>query len=254
MISLKSERELDLMRKAGQAVGQILEEVSGRVKAGVSTAALDQYCERRCEELGVIPAFKGYHGFPGTLCVSINDEVVHGIPSSKRILKDGDIIGLDFGVSYQGWYADSARTVGVGEISDEAKALIEATQKSLFEGISQCFAGNRVYDIGHAVQKYVEGRGYSVVREFVGHGIGRALHEDPPVPNYGTKGKGLALQSGMVIAIEPMVNAGQSGVRILEDGWTVVTLDRSLSAHFEHTVAITKDGPEILTLMSAARG
>lgn len=247
MVSLKSERELNHMRKAGNIVGQILEEMVKMVQPGISTGELDFFAESRCKDFKVLPAFKGYHGFPATVCISVNDEVVHGIPSQKRILKNGDIVGLDFGVSYEGWFGDSARTVAVGKISSDAQKLIDATRESLQKGIAECREGNRVFDIGHAVQNYVEQFGYGVVREFVGHGIGRALHEDPQVPNYGPKGKGLLLKVGMVLAIEPMINAGSHEVKVLKDGWTAVTLDRSLSAHFEHTVAITSNGPEILT-------
>ncbi len=249
MISLKSERELDQMRKAGKTVAQILDEMSQLVQPGITTGELDRYAESRCKELKVVPAFKGYHGFPATVCISVNDEVVHGIPSPKRILKQGDIVGLDFGVSREGWYGDSARTVAVGSIHQEAQKLIDVTEEGLKKGIAVCHEGNRIFDIGYAVQNYVEGFGYSVVREFVGHGIGRALHEDPQVPNYGSKGKGLLLKVGMVLAIEPMINAGRYEVRVLEDGWTAITVDHSLSAHFEHTVAITSAGPEILTLV-----
>jgi len=252
MITLKSERELAYMRKAGGVVAKILDEMVRMVEPGISTGELDRFAESRTRELGAVPAFKGYHGFPATVCISINDEVVHGIPSTKRILKSGDIVGLDFGVSLDGWYGDSARTVAVGKISTEAAQLMKVTEESLRRGIAQCRAGNRVFDIGHAVQSYVEGFGYSVVREFVGHGIGRALHEDPQVPNYGPKGKGLQLKAGMVLAIEPMINAGGHEVRVLKDGWTAVTNDRSLSAHFEHTVAITSEGPEILTMLEGS--
>lgn len=247
MVSIKSERELNYMRKAGGAVAQILEEMSQMVKPGITTWDLDRYAESRCKDLKVLPAFKGYHGFPASVCISVNDEVVHGIPSRKKVLNEGDIVGIDFGVSYEGWFGDSARTVAVGKVSEAARQLIDVTQESLLLGIEQCREGNRVFDIGHAVQNFVERHGYSVVREFVGHGIGKALHEDPQVPNFGSKGKGLALKVGMVLAIEPMVNAGNPGVRVLSDGWTAVTIDRSLSAHFEHTVAITAAGPEILT-------
>lgn len=247
MIMLKSERELELMRKAGRITAQILEEMCQMAKPGISTGELDKFAEKRIYELGAVPAFKGYHGFPACVCISVNEEVVHGIPSTKKILKDGDIVGLDFGVSYEGWYGDSARTVAIGSISSEAQKLVDATRESLRLGIEQCREGNRVFDIGHAVQKYVEDFGYGVVREFVGHGIGRALHEEPQVPNYGPKGKGPVLKVGMVLAIEPMINAGSHEVKVLKDGWTAVTVDRSLSAHFEHTVAITPKGPEILT-------
>jgi len=251
MIHRKSVREIDMMREAGGILATILDELSVLVKPGVTTAELDRHAEKRCQDFKVIPAFKGYHGFPGSLCVSVNEEVVHGIPS-KRALKDGDIVGLDFGVILDGWYSDSARTIPVGKISDKASQLLEVTRAGLEKGIEQCRPGNRLFDIGHAIQNYVEGFGYGVVREFVGHGIGRALHEDPQVPNYGPKGKGIPLKEGMVLAIEPMVNAGKPEVRVLNDGWTAVTVDRSLSAHFEHTVAITAEGPEILTLSRIA--
>lgn len=247
MIYLKSERELKLMRKASAITAQILDEMVKMAAPGISTGELDKYAERRIKELGAVPAFKGYHDFPACVCISVNHEVVHGIPSPKRILKDGDIVGLDFGVSYEGWYGDSARTIAIGKVSPAAQKLMDVTQESLRLGIEQCIEGNRVFDIGHAVQNYVEKFGFGVVREFVGHGIGRALHEDPQVPNFGPKGKGPALKVGMVIAIEPMVNAGSHEVKVLGDGWTAVTVDRSLSAHFEHTVAITPNGPEVLT-------
>ncbi|MFZ9595056.1 MAG: type I methionyl aminopeptidase [Bdellovibrionia bacterium] len=248
MITLKSPREIEQMRKAGQVVAKILAEMVAMVAPGISTAELDRYAESRCKELKVKPAFKGYHGFPATLCSSINNEIVHGIPSAQRILKEGDVIGLDFGVSLDGWFGDSARTVAVGKIAPEVQNLLSVTEESLRLGIEQCRAGNRIFDIGHAVQNYVERFGYGVVREFVGHGIGRALHEEPQVPNYGPKGKGILLKVGMVLAIEPMVNAGSHEVKVLKDGWTAVTVDHSWSAHFEHTVAITEKGPEILTL------
>ena len=251
MVMLKSEREIGLMRKAGAIVAQILEEMAQMAKPGISTGELDRFAESRIKDLGAKPAFKGYNGFPGCVCISVNEEVVHGIPSPKRKLKDGDIVGLDFGVIYDGWYGDSARTVGVGKISPAAQKLIDTTRESLRLGIEQCVAGNRLFDIGFAIQGHVEKEGYSVVREFVGHGIGRALHEEPQVPNYGPKGKGIPLKVGMVLAIEPMINAGGQAVRVLDDGWTAVTQDQSLSAHFEHTVAITAQGPQILTLFAA---
>jgi methionyl aminopeptidase len=250
MITLKSEREIDLMRRAGAAVGQILQEMIEMVEPGISTGELDKFAESRCKDLGVKPAFKGYHGFPACVCISINEEIVHGIPSARRFLNEGDIVGLDFGVSRDGWFGDSAKTVVVGKASKAAMDLIRATEESLNRAIAQAREGNRVFDIGHAVQNYVEPLGYGVVREFVGHGIGRALHEEPQVPNYGPKGKGLALKAGMVLAIEPMITAGSHEVQVLEDGWTAVTRDRSLSAHFEHTVAITSRGPEILTIQA----
>ena len=247
MVQLKSPAEIEKMRKAGSIVAQVLKEIEELVKPGVSTADLDLFAQTRTKELGAKPAFKGYHGFPGTLCVSVNEEVVHGIPSKTRILKDGDIVGLDFGVILDGWFGDSARTFPVGKISAEASKLLEITEKSLFLGIAQAVPGNHLFDIGFAIQNFVESFGYSVVREFVGHGIGKALHEDPQVPNFGVKGKGMLLKPGMVLAIEPMINAGRADVRVLADGWTAITADKKLSAHFEHTIAITETGNEILT-------
>jgi methionyl aminopeptidase len=247
MVTVKSEREIELMSAAGKTTAQILDAMCRQVRPGISTWDLDQMGEKMCKEAGVIPAFKGYHGFPGCVCISVNDEVVHGIPSKKRVLKDGDIVGLDFGVIQEGWYGDTARSVAVGKVTPAAEKLLKITQESLMKGIAEAKAGNRVFDIGHAVQAHAEASGFSVVREFVGHGIGRALHEDPQVPNYGPKGKGMVLKVGMVIAIEPMINAGKPEVRVLADGWTAVTTDRSLSAHFEHTVAITENGPIVLT-------
>lgn len=249
MVALKSDREISQMRKSCAIVAQILEEMAQMAKPGISTGELDRFAELRTKELGAKPAFKGYHGFPASVCISVNDEVVHGIPSMKRMLKEGDIVGLDFGVICDGWYGDSARTVAIGKITPEAQQLLDVTRECLNRGIEQCHEGNKVFDIGHAIQNYVEGFGYSVVREFVGHGIGRALHEDPQVPNFGPKGKGMQLKAGMVLAIEPMINAGSHEVKVLSDGWTAVTVDRSLSAHFEHTVAITPKGPEILTVL-----
>jgi len=247
MVNLKSEREIELMKVAGHTTAMILDAMCRMVQPGVSTWDLDQFAEKKCKELGVIPTFKGYHGFPACVCISVNDEVVHGIPSKKRVLKEGDIVGLDFGVTQDGWNGDTARTVGVGKVTPAAEKLMKITQEALLRGIAEAKPGNRVFDIGHAIQSYVEGFGFSVVREFVGHGIGRALHEDPQVPNYGSKGKGMLLKAGMVLAIEPMINAGKPEVKVLQDGWTAVTTDRSLSAHFEHTVAITEKGPVILT-------
>ncbi len=248
MVQLKSPAEIEKMYRAGQVVGQILSEMCEKAAPGMTTGELDRFAESRCKDLGAKPAFKGYHGFPGTVCISVNEEVVHGIPSKKRILKSGDIVGLDFGVIVDGWYGDSARTVGIGSVSEAAQKLMDVTRESLMRGIDACRLGNRLFDIGFAVQNYVEGFGFSVVRDFVGHGIGRSLHEDPQVPNFGVKGKGIPLKEGMVLAIEPMINAGTSKVVVLQDGWTAVTADRSLSAHFEHTVAVTANGPRILTL------
>jgi len=245
---LKSKTEIEQMKRAGSVVAQVLQELAQMVKPGVSTADLDLFAQVRTKELGAKPAFKGYHGFPATLCVSVNEEVVHGIPSKKRILNEGDIVGVDFGVVLNGWYGDSAKTFCVGKVSEEIEKLVKITEKSLYLGIEQARAGNHLFDIGHAVQNYVESYGFSVVREFVGHGIGRNLHEDPQVPNYGSKGKGMLLKPGMVLAIEPMINAGKPEVKVLSDGWTAVTADRKWSAHFEHTIAITEQGTEILTL------
>ncbi len=249
MVQLKSKVEIEQMRKAGAVVGQILLELGEMVKPGVTTHDLDLFAQVRTKELGAKPAFKGYHGFPGTLCVSVNEEVVHGIPSKKRILNEGDIIGVDFGVILDGWFGDSAKTFCVGKVSEDVEKLVKITEKSLYLGIEQAKAGNHLFDIGHAIQNFVESYGFSVVREFVGHGIGRNLHEDPQVPNYGSKGKGMLLKPGMVIAIEPMINAGKPEVKVLNDGWTAVTADRKWSAHFEHTIAITEHGNQILTLV-----
>ncbi len=252
MISLKSERELELMRESCRITALILDEICRMVAPGISTYEIDRHAESRCKDFGVKPAFKGYSGFPACVCISVNEEVVHGIPSKKRILREGDVVGLDFGISKEGWFGDTARTVAVGKISPEAQKLLDVTRESLMKGIEQAREGNRVFDIGHAVQNYVEPFGFSVVREFVGHGIGKSLHEDPQVPNFGPKGKGIPLKVGMVLAIEPMINAGTHEVRVLSDGWTAVTEDRALSAHFEHTVAITPRGPEILTIPPSA--
>ncbi len=237
------------MRKSGAIVAQVLCEIGEMVKPGVTTADLDTYAQVRTKELGAKPAFKGYHGFPATLCVSVNEEVVHGIPTKKRILKEGDIVGVDFGVVLNGWFGDSAKTFCVGKVSEEIEKLVKITEKSLYLGIEQVKPGNHLFDIGHAIQNFVESNGFTVVREFVGHGIGRNLHEDPQVPNYGSKGKGMILKPGMVLAIEPMINAGRPEVKVLNDGWTAVTADRKWSAHFEHTIAITEQGYDILTLV-----
>lgn len=249
-VEAKTQSELALMRQAGAAVGDILVLLAKKVAPGVTTGELDRIARAEIKARGVKSAFLGYHGFPGVICLSVNSEVVHGIPSDKRELKDGDIIGLDFGVIVDGWYGDSAVTVGVGKISSDAQRLIDVTRESLEKGIAAVTSGARVGDVGAAVQRHAESHGYSVVREFVGHGIGRALHEEPPVPNYGKAGTGPRLKSGMTIAIEPMINAGGAAVRTLEDGWTAVTQDGRLSAHFEHTVCVTDGAPVILTLPS----
>lgn len=235
------------MREAGRVSARALRLVGEAVCPGISTEELDRIAEKAIRDEGGIPAFKGYHGFPKTLCTSLNSQVVHGIPSERVILSDGDVLSVDVGAIVGGYYGDNAATFPVGSISEEARRLLDTTAASLSAGIAQCVVGNRLFDIGHAVQSVAEAAGFSVVREYVGHGIGRNMHEDPNVPNYGLAGKGPKLEEGMVIAIEPMVNLGGAGVESLEDGWTVVTKDGSLSAHFEHTVAITADGPLVLT-------
>ncbi len=249
-VEIKSADEIARMREAGRIVCEILDALEAAVAPGVSTFELDRLAEDLIRRKGAKPAFKGYNGFPACLCASINSEVVHGIPSKRRRLVAGDLMKLDFGVVCKGYYGDSARTVPVGRISPEAEALIAATRDSLTRGIAELRSGNRIGDIGHAVQEHVESRGFSVVRDFVGHGIGRKLHEPPQVPNYGRPGTGLRLQPGMVLAVEPMVNAGTDQVGVLEDDWTAVTLDGKLSAHFEHTILCTENGPEILTRLS----
>ena len=250
MIMRKRAEELDKMRRAGRVVGETLQILQAAVKPGVTTLELDEIAEREIRARGAVSSFKGYRGFPATICTSINSEIVHGIPG-HRTLKDGDLIKLDCGAIVEGYHGDSAVTVPVGEVSQEALKLIETTDRSLQAGIAEAKAGNRIHDIGAAVQTTAEGAGFSVVREYVGHGIGRALHEDPPVPNYGKPGTGLKLEPGLVIAIEPMVNVGTFETRLLPDGWTVVTADGALSAHFEHTIAITENGPEVLTAVPA---
>ncbi len=254
-VELKSREEIALMRDAGRIVAQILDALEKAVAPGVSTWDLDQLSERLIYEKGARPAFKGYRGFPACLCTSINQEVVHGIPSRKRRLQAGDLAKLDFGVVYQGFYGDAARTIPVGDVSPAARELLEATRASLEAGIQAAVAGNHIGDIGHAVQAYVEARGYAVVRDFVGHGIGRRLHEEPQIPNFGTPGTGMKLRPGMVLAIEPMVNAGGWEVETLDDDWTAVTLDGKWSSHWEHTVLVTEGAPEVLTRgQGVARG
>jgi len=247
-IMIKTPQEIDKMRRSGKVVREVLEHVRGFVKAGATTLDLENAAAQKMEELGAKPAFKGYRGYPCVLCTSVNEEVVHGIPSAKRVLKDGDIVSIDCGVVIDGYYGDSAITVPVGEkVNPKAKRLLEVTQASLENAIREVKPGATLGDIGAAVQEVVEADGFSVVREFVGHGIGTRMHEDPQVPNYGRRGQGTKLREGMVIAIEPMVNAGKAGVQVLSDGWTAVTEDGSLSAHFEHTVAVTADGGVVLT-------
>jgi methionyl aminopeptidase len=235
------------MRAAGRLVGEVLTALMPRVGPGVTTAELDEIAEKMIMDAGAIPAFKGYHGYPATICASINEEVIHGIPSGHRVLRDGDVLSIDVGASLGGYFGDSAITLPVGQVSEEAARLLTVTEEALYNGIAAAKPGGRVSDIGHAVQKHVEAYGFSVVREFVGHGIGQRMHEDPQVPNYGEAGRGPRLCEGMVLAIEPMVNAGKPAVKVLSDGWTAVTRDKSLSAHFEHTVAITESGAWILT-------
>jgi methionyl aminopeptidase len=246
MVHIKSLEDVEKIRKASQIVARTLQALGPHVKAGVTTLELDSVAESEIRKAGARPAFKGYRGFPRTLCVSINEEIVHGIPS-RRKLKDGDIVSLDLGAIWDGFYGDAARTFAVGTITKEAQNLIDVTRESLRVAIEQARQGNRIGDIGFAVQKFVEAYGYSVVREFVGHGIGRNLHEDPQIPNYGKPGQGPRIKAGMVFAIEPMVCQGGPEVEILEDNWTAITRDRSLAAHFEHSVAITENGPVILS-------
>lgn len=247
MVILKTDREISLMRDAGRISARALKLAGEAVEPGVTTAEIDRIVQRYIESQGAIPSFLGYGGFPASSCISVNDVVIHGIPSKKCMLKNGDIVSIDIGAMFEGFHGDNAWTFVCGDISAEAKALIDATRESLFEGIKQAKLGARMGDISSTIQRYVEAHSYSVVRDFIGHGVGVKLHEDPSVPNFGTPGKGIRLLSGMTIAIEPMVNAGTYEVEILDDGWTTVTKDGKLSAHFEHSIAITPDGPLILT-------
>jgi methionyl aminopeptidase len=254
MVICKSAAELEKMHKAGLVVWGALEKMRGMVKPGVTTKELDEFAEAYTTEHHAKPAFKGYRGYPGSVCTSINDEVVHGIPSASRKLREGDILSMDFGVVLNGYYGDAALTIPVGKITPEREKLLRVTRESLERGIEKVRAGGRLGDISSAVQQWVEKNGYSVVREFVGHGIGTHMHEDPQLPNYGSPGQGPRLQEGMVLAIEPMVNRGSPAVKVLDDDWTAVTLDGSDSAHFEHTVAVTSNGPWILTRPREATG
>ena len=247
MVSIKTARELSLMKDACRISAEALRAAGEAVKPGISTYEIDTIVRRYIEKQGASPSFLGYGGFPASACISVNSEVIHGIPSKRTILKEGDIVSVDVGAFYKGYHGDNAYTFPCGKISANAQALLDATRESLYEGIKQAQAQNRIGDIGAAVQKYVEARSYSVVRNYTGHGVGAKLHEDPSVPNYGTSGRGIKLLPGMTIAIEPMVNEGTHYTRVLGDKWTVVTADGKLSAHFEHTVAITPDGPKILT-------
>jgi methionyl aminopeptidase len=246
MIICKSPAEIEKLRHSGRLVRELLQEISDRVRPGVKTLELEKYAEQRLAQLGARPAFKGYRGYPCCLCTSVNDEVIHGIPSA-RCLNEGDIVGLDMGVVVEGYYGDSALTVPVGEIPEPARRLLRVSEEALELAIEKTRVGNRVGDVSATIQEHAEKNGYSVVREFVGHGIGRALHEEPQVPNYGQAGRGPALKEGMVLAMETMVNSGGEAVRIRDDHWTAVTADGQLSAHFEHMVAVTRNGPDVLT-------
>ncbi len=248
MIIIKSDDEIKKIAHASRIVAETLKLLEKVIKPGISTKDIESFANNIIEKRGATPAFKGYKGFPGSLCISINNEVVHGIPSKKRMLNAGDIVGIDLGVICDGFIGDAARTYPVSEISDAAKRLLKVTEDALYVGISKAEPTNRVSDISSSIQKYVESNGFSVVRAFVGHGIGRELHEEPQIPNFGEPNKGPRLKKGMVLAIEPMINKGGYEVKVLRDGWTVVTADGSLSAHFEHTIAITDNGPEILTI------
>lgn len=246
MVALKSEKDLEMMRLAGRTLSGIMQRLQGAVVPGVSTQEIDERASDLIGQANVVSAFKGYRGFPATICASVNEEIVHGIPGSRK-LKEGDIISLDLGINYQGYFADAAVTVSVGKIGAKLKQLIDVTRNALAKGIRQAKVNNRLSDISFAIQHYVEHQGFSVVRQFVGHGIGKELHEEPEVPNFGRPGEGIVLQRGMVLAIEPMVNMGSWECLIRDNGWTAVTKDGRASAHFEHTVAITDAGPEILT-------
>ena len=249
MIVLKTGRELKIMKEACSISAGALEVAGKAVEPGVTTAEIDRLAEEYIRRRGGEPNFKNYEGYPATACISINNEVIHGIPSEKRKLRAGDIVSIDLGAKFDGYHGDNAATVACGDVSPEAKRLMDTTRESLYEGIRAACAGGRIGDIGHAVQSYVEARGYSVVRQFVGHGVGTHLHEAPEVPNFGIPGRGIRLMPGMTIAIEPMVNAGGYDVKVQPDGWTVLTKDGSLSAHFEHTIVITADGPKIMTVV-----
>lgn len=248
-VSIKSKREIEIMREAGKILGKVLNELSAEIKPGMTTHRVDQLGEEIIRSYGCIPSFLGYGGFPASICVSVNEEVVHGIPSKKRILQEGDIVSMDAGVIYKGYHSDAARTVAVGEISDDARRLIEVTKQSFFEGIKFAKEGCHLHEISNAIAAYNEIHGYGVIRDLVGHGIGTQLHEDPQIPNFTQERRGIKLYEGMTLAIEPMVAAGNYAVRWLDDDWTVVTADKSLAAHYENTVLVTKNGPEILSLV-----
>ena len=247
MIELKSAREIALMRAGGHILADVVDRLRETVRPGLSTLEIDEDVEAFIRGRGALPAFKGYRGFPATVCISINEEVVHGIPSAHRRIKEGDIVGLDLGCIVEGYYADCAFTLAIGDVPPKVQQLLDVTRESLDVAIAECRPGRRLSDVSHAVQAHVERHGFSVVRAFVGHGIGRALHEDPQIPNFGDPGRGPQLRPAMVLAIEPMVTMGSWEVKVLDDGWTAVTRDGSLAAHFEHTIAVTEDGPEVLT-------
>ena len=246
-IILKTAEQIRLMKDAGRITGEAILKARDVIRPGVSTWEVDRVIHDYIVKCGAKPSFLGYAGFPGSACISVNSEVIHGIPSRKRILEEGDLVKVDVGALYRGYHGDSAKTFAVGRVSPEATRLMERTKECFYRGVAKAIAGNRIGDVGHAVQACAEEAGFSVVREYVGHGVGSHLHEEPDVPNYGTEGRGCRLYAGMTIAIEPMVNAGGAGVRVLPDGWTVVTSDGRLSAHYEHTVAVTDDGPVLLT-------
>ena len=251
-IVLKSERELALMKRGGEIVAEVLAEIRDKLRPGMSTQDVDDIAESTVTGLGAKASFKGLYGFPASICISINEEIVHGIPSKERILNEGDIVSLDFGAIYQGLHADSAVTLPVGKVNDEARRLLVCCETALNRGIAQARAGKRLGDISWAIQAYGESKGYGIVRQYVGHGVGRSLHEEPQVPNFGPPGRGIALRAGMTLAIEPMLNQGTEKTEVLGDKWTVVTEDRKLSAHFEHTIAVTEGEPLVLTRLPAA--
>lgn len=248
MIVFKSEKEMDAIRTSSQIVAQVLADMRGLIEPGVTTKDLDAFAEKRAIEMDAIPAFKGYRGYPASLCTSVNEEIIHGIPSSRK-LQEGDIISLDFGVIYDGYYGDAAVTYPVGKVSPEAKGLIDTAEKAFFKGFEKLRDGSRISDISHAIQTAVESQGFSVIRAFVGHGIGISLHEEPQIPNFGVPGRGPKIKKGLVLAIEPMIAAGHWDIEIKDDNWTAVTKDKSLSAHYEHTVAYTEKGAKILSML-----
>lgn len=246
------EEEVRAIKRSNQIVATVLNELEAMIKPGIRTKELDEWAETRAREMGAIPAFKGYRGYPASLCTSFNEEIVHGIPSS-RSLREGDILSLDFGVLYEGYYGDAAATSPVGKITPQAKKLIQTAKEAFYKGLEQAKIGNRISDISHAIQSYVESQGFSVIRSFVGHGIGLSLHEEPQIPNFGLPGRGLKIKPGMVFALEPMIAMGDWNVEILDDNWTAITKDRSLSAHYEHTVAVTQEEAQILSLLNGGK-